>query len=628
MLYRSFIKIIFIATMLFFFGTSSYARTTNNALTHKVQDLAYGVSLFNFFQQKHFSAITDLLVAEHYQRIKLDNNNPSVLLGGLYLAYDLHDQSSEVFKRLLKKDPSIVSIPAQDQAHFLLGKNYFHNGFYAEAEKEFGRIRNTLSFDEDEEKLFLMNKLFLYKGDFTMAQKTLSSFAPNSNWIDYAKFNTGTHLIQRKEESNIKVGFSLLNELALNKSKAVEQRIIRNKANLALGFVSLREGDSARSIGYFNKIDLKSDEANKALLGIGWAHFREKDYEEAAMSWMHLASTDSETDLSVQEAFVSISTAFEKLKLNDQALYQYGLAIDHYTYQLDETQKLVDLIKSPKFIKQINKGSLGQEITSEVELIKNLDPMLIKYMLPFLASEEFQRQAKTYLEVAHLKHMIKQWKYNVPALRMILDQKKATYEKKLSRVMDGRSLERIKLLRIKRNALSKKIKQIEMSNNPLSLPSVKEIEHINRLTRIENALKRLSEAGEDISQFEEKHRLLRGLLVWNVDTDFLTRIWDVTRQLEKLDDEIIKMDRSMRSLTSTWKNAPMHFAEFGGRISDKAVRIKNVSENIDQAIAMQEKKLRTMMLDNLKIHRDKINSYYDRALFSKARLFDALRVRK
>ncbi|VAW57483.1 hypothetical protein MNBD_GAMMA07-1188, partial [hydrothermal vent metagenome] len=483
-------------------------------------------------------------------------------------------------------------------------------------------------FNEDEEKLFLMNKLFLHKGDFTMAQKTLSSFAPNSPWKEYAKFNTGTHLIQRKAQSDIKQGFGLLNELTLINSKNAEKRVIKNKANLALGFVALREGDSESSIEYFKKIDLKSDEANKALLGIGWAHFREKNYEEAAITWMHLASSENDTDLSVQEALVSIPTAFEKLKLNDQALYQYGLAIDHYTYQLDETKKLVELVKSPGFIKQIEKGSLGQEITSEVELIKNLDPMLSKYMLPFLASHKFQLQAKSYLEMSHLKHMIKQWQYNVPALKMILDQKRETYEKKLSRVMDGESLNRINSLRSKRNELSKKIKQIETSDDPLSLPSIKEMEHITVLTRIEGRLDKLKNTDEEISEIKQKYRFLRGLLVWRVDTDFLTRIWNVTRQLEKLDDEIIKMDRAMRSLTSTWSNAPTHFLEFGARIEDKALRIKNVAEKIDQAVAIQEKTLRTMILENLKVHQDKVNGYYDRALFSKARLFDALMVRK
>jgi len=33
----------------------------------QVNDLAYGVSLFNFYQENYFSSITDLLVAEHNQ---------------------------------------------------------------------------------------------------------------------------------------------------------------------------------------------------------------------------------------------------------------------------------------------------------------------------------------------------------------------------------------------------------------------------------------------------------------------------------------------------------------------------------------------------------------------------------
>ncbi len=624
---RYFIKTAIVICASFVCVTNVNARP-NEQTTHKVQDLAYGVALFDFFQQKHFSAITDLLVAEHYNRIKIDSNNPSVLLGGLYLSYDLHTQSSEIFQRLLGSDSSLVPVAVLDQAHFLLGKNYFHDGFYDEAEKEFASIKKTLKFNEDEEKLFLMNKIFLRNNNLSMAQKTLASFAEDSPWKDYAKFNTGVHFIQREEADSIKLGFGLLNELGTSDATSVEKRVIKNKSNLALGFVALREGDSKQSISFFNKIDLKSEQANKALLGIGWARYREKEYDEAAITWMHLASSPDSIDLSVQEALVSIPTAFEKLKLNDQALYQYGLAIDHYTFQLSEIQKIIDYVQSPEFIKQIEKGSLGKEVTTEVELIKNLNPMLTQYMLPFLSSHEFQHQAKAYLEISHLKHMIEQWQYNVPALKMILQQKRETYEKKLSRLMDGRSLDRIKLLRSKRNALSKKIKKIERSDDSLNLPALKEIEHINLLTRSEARLDRLTDAGEDIAEQKNKFRFLKGLLIWQIDTDFLTRIWDVTRQLEVLDEEIVRMDKSMRSLTATWTNAPTHFAEFDAKIEDKASRIKRVAGKIDQAVAIQEKVLRTMMLENITAHRDKISSYYDRALFSKARLLDALMVRK
>ena len=623
MWYRNFIKVLLAVSVIFVYVYGSSARAEDK-IEHQVKDLSYGVSLYNFFQQKYFSAITELLVADHYQRIKSADNNPALLLGGLYLSYDLHKQSSETFRRLLKDGELEMPVAIRDQALFLLGKNHYQNGLFPQAESEFISIKNGLPLESEEERLFLMNAIFLQNDDFVQAQKTLDFFSSESVWKDYAKFNTASRLIQQVEEEKIVLGFDMLDELGSNDSQYIENRILKDKANLALAYVALRDGDSERSIDYFNKIRLKGIETNKALLGVGWARYREDDFKEAVIPWMHLASSQTESDLAVQEAFISIPYAFEKLELKDQALHHYGLALDSYKFQLDETEQLVDFIKSPKFIEQLNPGSLGKEITSAVNVIKSLDPLLTQYLLPFLSSNIFQTEAKSYLELVHLRYMLNHWQNNVPALQMILREKRKTYKNKLSQTMGDESLNKVEVLTRKSRVLANRVKQIEQSEDAFKLATVDEVKQIELLEKSDKRFEKVKNLDEDLSDSKNRYRLLKGRLLWDIETDYPVRKWAVKRQLQQLNAAIFDMNKSMKSLEKAWKTAPSDFNGFDARIANKDKQIKSLMQRIDQSIVLQEKHLRMMALEELRLHRNQIKLYHDRALYAKARLYDSL----
>ncbi|VAW64358.1 hypothetical protein MNBD_GAMMA11-3502 [hydrothermal vent metagenome] len=633
MWYRHFTKILFIIGLSLVYVCGSIARADEKT-SHQVKDLAYGVSLFNFFQQKYFSAITELLIAEHYQRITSDDKNPPLLLGGLYLSYDLHKQSAQVFQQLLRDEDLEMPITIKDQAHFLLGKNHFHDGEYTKAEEQFVSIKDGLKLDSEEEKLFLLNTIFLRNKDFTQAEETLDYFSSGSLWKGYAQFNTASRLIQHTDEDAVESGFELLEELADDDSAHIEKRILKDKANLALAYVALRDGHSKLSIEYFNEIRLKGIETNKALLGVGWAQYRENEYRQAVIPWMHLASSQTESDLAVQEAFISIPYAFEKMQLKDQALHHYALALDSYKFQLNETEKLITFIKSPAFIAQLNPGSLGRETTSAADVIKNLDPLLTQYLLPLLSSNEFQHEARSYLEIMHLRFMLNHWQNNIPALQMILKEKRKIYKDKLSRTMDDESLDKVRVLTKKRNQLAEQIRQIERSGDALKLATAKEVEHLELLKNSEVRIKHLDDMAEelandnvvveDMHDAQFKYRLLKGRLLWEVEIDYPVRLWAIKKDLQHLDRAVNDMNQSMRSLQSAWKNAPADFAGFDARIANKEAQVRALRKRLDIAIVSQKKQIRTLALERLRLHRNQIKLYHDRALYAKARLYDSL----
>ena len=588
---------------------------------HQVKDLDYGVSLYHFYQQNYFSAITDLLVSDHYKRIKSKDKNPQLLLGGLYLSYGLHNKSSEVFKNLLEDEDVNVSEAIKDRAWYLLGKDYYRNGLYEDAKQAFIKIKDTLNEDDEEERLYFLNNIFLKEKDIKSAQDILDDFPDGSIWRLYAQYNTASLLIQT--ENATEQGHELFDEIAVQESQNTEELILQDKASLALGYVALKNENSDEAIDYFNNIRIDGTETNKALLGLGWAKYREENYAEAIIPWMSLASKAA-SELTVQEALISIPYAFEKMRIDEQALIQYELAIESYKYQLSETLQLRDFIKSAEFIRQLNPGSLGNESTPLVSVVKEINPLMTRYLLSLMTSDDFQLAISTYQQVKHLKYRLDHWNSGVPALRMILREKRKTYKNKLSRTMNDSSLDKVSKLIKRRNKLANELAVIEKKEAALKLASPDEVEALKLLKDNERRLRALQGSGEDVSEQTNKHRLLNGLMQWKIKTDYPVRIWGAKKELIQLDRAVSDMKKSMLSLKSAWSGAPADFSQFDRRIENKEKQIQSLNKKVKDAVVRQEKHLRTMALHALKLHRNQIKLYHDRALFAKARLYDSM----
>ena len=93
-------------TLLLLLVMNGYAHAETE-IEHEVEDLPYGLSLFHFYQEKYFSAITDLLVAKHYKTLSSQDKNPELLLGGLYLSYGLQHKSAAILSNIINEEDDL-----------------------------------------------------------------------------------------------------------------------------------------------------------------------------------------------------------------------------------------------------------------------------------------------------------------------------------------------------------------------------------------------------------------------------------------------------------------------------------------------------------------------------------------
>jgi len=69
--------------------------------SQEIKDPHYGEVLFYFYQQQYFTAITDLLTSQQFQRLSHHGDEAELLLGGMYLSYGLHQEAGRIFQRLI-----------------------------------------------------------------------------------------------------------------------------------------------------------------------------------------------------------------------------------------------------------------------------------------------------------------------------------------------------------------------------------------------------------------------------------------------------------------------------------------------------------------------------------------------
>ena len=156
----------------FLIAVNFSAASTNESGKSQVNDLAYGVSLFNFYQENYFSSITDLLVAKHNKSIKHHGDEPELLLGSLYLLYGLYDDASSIFQSLIRHTSSKRSI---DQAWFYLAKIHYKNGQFDMAMKAFENINDDLPPHRLSESINLLTNIYIKKNQTDKAISLLTS---------------------------------------------------------------------------------------------------------------------------------------------------------------------------------------------------------------------------------------------------------------------------------------------------------------------------------------------------------------------------------------------------------------------------------------------------------------------
>lgn len=588
------------------------------AETHVVKDPHFGEVLYFFFQEYYFTALTQLMVAQHFGRMPHHDHEAELLRGGMLVSYGMDREAGRIFQALIDAGaPPAV----RDRAWFYLAKIRYQRGDAAEAEDAISRVRGPLPGELEEEKVVLYAALLMRRKQYGEAIRMLQKTSSRSAWAAYGRYNLGVALIQAGLRDD---GVSLLDEIGRGPAQGEELTALRDKANVALAYAFLQSDAPARAESYLERVRLNGLMSNKALLGLGWAQASRYRYERALVPWTELADR-SMADAAVQESMLAVPFALGKLGAYRQALQRYEGALDAYTREIARVDEAIAAIRRGALVENILRDNPGEESGWFWRVRQLPDTPEARYLTELLASNAFQEGLKNYRDLLFLSRRLDTWRQSIGSYRDMLDVRRQGFAERLPRTLAGERALRLDGLRAAYLAEVQRLARIESAEDAEALANEKERALAVRLERVRAGLERLDPAEREAAR--DKYRLLRGLLGWDLASQFTVRLRSEDKALQETGRLISQAEARREELQQAQAQAPARFQEFERRIEALRFRVGQMQASVAVAAREQEDDLAELAVAELSRRREQMVAYIAQARFAVAQIYDrAVRV--
>lgn len=577
-----------------------------------IRDLYFGEVLFQFYQDRHFDALTHLLVARSAGRVENHAAEAELLLGGLYLSYGQHEQAEGIFNRLLTAE---VAPSVRDRAWFYLGKVRYQRGLNEEALADFARVSGALPPELAAELPMLKAQALMALQRFDEAAALLDHWKGGGSWLPYARFNLGVALVRM---GRLEEGARQLDRVGRGSPDSAELLDLRDKANLALGFAYLQKSLDGQARPVLARVRLASPFANKALLGVGWADAAAHDYRAALAPWLELNKRDL-ADSAVQESLLAVPYAHARLDAYGAAAQGYQAALKSFDNEIGQLDRAIASAESGDLTRALlarDDRGIGRWYW---QLDQLPDSTAARYLYPLIADNRFQEGLRNVRDLDALEGNLEEWRDKLVAFDDVVDTKREAYAAREPRIRGSLDQVDLPALRTRRDALAARLGRIEQTRDIAGLGTDQELDRWQRLTAIGND-PRLE--APDAGDLRDRYRLLRGVQLWQLDRDYQYRLWTEKRQLAGLDQLLAKATALKAGTDAARRNIPADLDGFSQRIAAVAPRIDRMQQLIAEVRGAQEQQLHAMAIDTLRDQRERLAAYRVQAQFALATIYD------
>lgn len=579
-----------------------------------VKDPQYGEVLFHFYQEDYFPAIVRLLAAKEKEQLTEQVNEAELLLGGMYLSYGHHLEAAEIFKRLLADN---VDVEIRDRTWFFLAKIWYQRGYLDKASEALTYIQGELPENLEREARMLDAQILIGAGEYDAAIAKLQNWKGRTEWASYAKFNVGIALVR---SGRVDEAAELLNELGEMNPFNEELTSLRDKANLALGYALLQDGQAYAAKTPLQRVRLEGPSSNKALLGLGWADAEMENYNRALVPWMELRGRDL-LDSAVQESMLAIPYALAQLDSISQAADHYLNAIEAFYEETNRLDRTIDNIESGRFFDDF----IADDPLDSTGWYWRLEEMPTgpeaRYLFHLLATHEFQEGLKNFRDLSYLHRNLDDWQQNVDVYANMLETRKQAYDERLPLVMDSLARADIDDMVESKLGFDSTLNNIENSHDWLALAEKSEFEMWGEIAGFENTPGLRVDIPEAV-EVQDKIDLLKGVLQWDLEREFGDRLWHIRRDLQETGEALVGTQRARRQIDDTMRNEPLVFEELSGRVYGLAPRIEGVKMRVEDALTAQRTFLQSIAVKELQAQKDRLDIYTIQARFALAAIYD------
>jgi hypothetical protein len=579
-----------------------------------VEDPLYGEVLFYFYQEDYFPAIVRLLAAKKQGQLADHAEQAELLLGGMYLSYGQHLEGAEIFERLLAGN---VEPDTRNRTWFFLAKIWYQRGYLGEAQSALANIEGELPDILRREALMLNAQILIDAGEYDAAIALLQNWKGRTEWASYAKFNVGVALVR---SGRVNEAAELLNELGEMDPFNQELAALRDKANVALGYALLQDGQPYAAKSPLQRVRMEGPFSNKALLGVGWADAELGNYGRALVPWMELRNRDL-LDSAVQESMLAIPYAMAQLDSISQAADHYLNAIEAFYEESNRLDRAIDRIESGEFFDAFVADYPLDSTGWYWELEKLPEGPEARYLVHVLASHEFQEGLKNYRDLNYLHRNLDNWQQNVDVYAYMLDTRKQAFDERLPQVEDALARTDVDGMIGRKLSLDATMDNIERTHDWLALATKPEADMWGEVASIGNTPALRADIPE-AAEVRDKIALLKGVLQWDLERDFIDRQWLVRRELQDTGEALVQTQRSYRQIEEAVREETRRFADLGDRVYGLAPRIEGVKMRVEDTLSKQRGFLRTIAVGELQAQKDRLDIYTIQARFALAAIYD------
>jgi tetratricopeptide (TPR) repeat protein len=579
-----------------------------------VQDPQYGEVLFYFYQEDYFPALVRLLAAKEQERLTHHADEAELLLGGMYLSYGHHLEAAEIFERLLADN---VDADIRDRTWFFLAKIWYQRGYLDKAQEALSYIQGDLPEHIQREALMLDAQILLDAGEYDVAIAKLQNWNGRTEWASYAKFNIGVALVR---SGRVDAAAKLLNDLGDMDPFNEELTSLRDKANLALGYALLQDGQPYAAKSPLQRVRLEGPFSNKALLGVGWADAEMDNYDRALVPWMELRGRDL-LDSAVQESMLAIPYAMAKLDSISQAADHYLNAIEAFYEESNRLDRTIDHIESGEFFDEFIANDPLDSTGWYWRLEELPEGPEARYLFHLLATHEFQEGLKNYRDLSYLYRNLDTWQQNIDVYANMLETRLEAYAERLPRVEESLASADIDGMVTRKLEFDSTMNNIEESHDWLALATKSEFDTWGEITGLESTPALHADIPE-AAEVSDKISLLKGVLQWQLERDFKDRLWRIRRDLRLTGEALVDTQRSRRQIDETMRQEPLRFENLSARVQDLSPRIEGIKMRVEDALSRQRGFLQSIATGELQAQKDRLDIYTIQARFALAAIYD------
>jgi tetratricopeptide (TPR) repeat protein len=426
-------------------------------------DPKLGMAIFLKNDKRFFSALSELL------RIAAAAPDPEQLsaayyeqLAECYLNFGLPDRAGAIYQRLAvetKRGPA-----AQARSKIRLAEFLLQRGYIPEATQLLQELSETIPEEVLLEWQELLSRTLMIQGHYADAIEVITEHKNAEKLSAFARYNLGIALIN---DGKLEPGRSLLDHIGTMKVPDQESLVLRDKANLMLGYHFLRSQQGGTAKPIFGRVRTEGPYSNRALLGLGWSELAPRGdrqqrvatpadpqdqspfstfsslgvlirlgyydndpfkrlgvrpfkmnklsqdegdaLKRALVPWTELSTRDT-MDPAVQEGLLAIPFALDRLKAHEQALQLYQRAIDTLEEARKRMDKAATSIKEGRMVETIVRRDLDAESGWLWRLRDLPDAPETYFLQTLLAEDRFQESLKNYRDVRLLGRSLDVWK--------------------------------------------------------------------------------------------------------------------------------------------------------------------------------------------------------------------------